>query len=107
MKWPGYDIRDNTSVPVRAFVPEEGHVNKLFAKFCPDHQPKYNTTLKCRELSKRLFRKVHQPPAPVEDSALLQTAVVGKDVRKTGNKPRGRTAVDAKVAETKLLKRGT
>ena len=52
--WQGYGTADCIWEPVQAFVLDGGRVNEVFARFCMEHQPKYNSALKkCRELSQR------------------------------------------------------
>ena len=39
---------------MKALVLDGGRVNEVFARFCVEHQPKYNSALKeCRELTQR------------------------------------------------------
>ena len=49
---------DSTWESVKAFVLHADRVNEVFARFCMEHQPRYNSALKkCRELSQRLQKK--------------------------------------------------
>ena len=58
VEWQGYGTADSIWEPVKAFVLEGGRVNEVFARFCIEHQPRYNSALKkCRELSQRLQKK--------------------------------------------------
>ena len=54
VEWQGYGTADSTWEPAKAFVLDGGHVNEVFARFCMEHQPKYNSALKkCIETSLR------------------------------------------------------
>ena len=58
VEWQRYGTADSTWEPVRAFVLDGGRVNEVFAGFCMENQPRYNSALKkCRELSQRLQKK--------------------------------------------------
>ena len=58
VKWQGYGTADSTWESVKAFVLDGCRVNEVLARFCMEHQPRYNSSLKkCRELSKRLQKK--------------------------------------------------
>ena len=54
VNWQGCGTADSTREPVKAFMLDGGRVNEVFARFCMEHQPNYNSALKkCRELSQR------------------------------------------------------
>ena len=58
VKWQGYGTADSTWESVKAFVLDAGRVKEVFARFCMEHQPRYNSALKkCRELSQILQKK--------------------------------------------------
>ena len=72
VKWQGYGTADSTWEPVRAFVLDGGRVNEVFARFCMEDQPRYNSALKkCRELSQRLQKKKEKMEIQEEEAVNL------------------------------------
>ena len=69
MKWQGYGTAHSTWEPVKAFVPDGGRINEVFARFCMEHQPEYNSALKkCKELSQRSQKQKNKRKTQEEEA---------------------------------------
>ena len=74
MKWQRYGTAHSTWKPVKAFVLDGGRINEVLARFCFEHQPKYNFALKkCRELSQRSQKQNDKRKTQAEEAEDLSS----------------------------------
>ena len=97
VKLQGHGVLDSTWEPIKAFVLDGGHFNEVFAKFCLDHQARYNTALKKhRQLSQRMG---YQKQKKNNEKQVVCKSSDEKDLSEALEEPEGLPEIQSEAAK--------